>query len=110
MISSTRVSASSRDGLTAPALGLGHRFRVVVVVRQRLVDVGDVEVETSDRSRLEAPSVDPVADEPDGESPAGYVRLVVDVRLVTCDDPAGRPRHSATFGRAPLEPLARGAS
>ena len=43
------------------------------------------------------PSFDPVADEPDGKSPAVYVRLVVDGRLVTCDDPIGRPRHTATF-------------
>ena len=76
-----------RDGLTVPALGLGHLFRVVVVVRQRLVDVGDVEVVArGDRSRVEAPSVDPVADEPDGESPAVYLRPVVDVRVVTCVD------------------------
>ena len=60
-----------RDGLTAPALSLGHLFRVVVVVRQRLVDVGDVEVVArSDRSRVEALSFDPVTDEPDGKLPA----------------------------------------
>ena len=76
-----------RDGLTAPALGLGHLFRVVVVVRQRLVDVGDVEVVArSDRSRVKAPSFDPFPYEPDGKSPAVYMRLVVDVRVVTCDD------------------------
>jgi hypothetical protein len=89
--------------LSAALLDGPHLFWVIVIVRQRVVDLRGSEVEPIRNRLCVEPSLfHQCVDVAHGDSSVPNVRLVVDSRLVTCDDGVHLPRHIDSYRRIGL--------
>jgi hypothetical protein len=71
-------------------LDCGHLLRVIVVVRERVIHVRNVETVTvCDRFRAQTPLMDPVVDVPNSDPGSVDMRFLVDL----LDDTRGLLRH-----------------